>query len=66
MKGALGKGVVLLSENQIEELLDTMGIDSFDYYVDKLSSFILKTGAKVKNHYATIVKWWEEDRSVVR
>lgn len=66
MKGALGKGVVLLSEHQIEELLDTMGIDSFDYYVDKLSSFILKTGAKVKNHYATIVKWWEEDRSVVR
>lgn len=66
MKGVLGKGVVLLSEHQIEELLDTMGIDSFDYYVDKLSSFILKTGAKVKNHYATIVKWWEEDRSVVR
>ena len=66
MKGILGKGVVLLSENQIEELLEIMGLDSFDYYVDKLSSFILKTGAKVKNHYATIVKWWEEDRSVVR
>lgn len=66
MKGVLGKGVVLLSENQIEELLEIMGLDSFDYYVDKLSSFILKTGAKVKNHYATIVKWWEEDRSVVR
>ena len=66
MKGILGKGVVLLSENQIEELLEIMGLDCFDYYVDKLSSFILKTGAKVKNHYATIVKWWEEDRSVVR
>lgn len=66
MKGILGKGVVLLSENQIEELLEIMGIDCFDYYVDKLSSFILKTGAKVKNHYATIVKWWEEDRSIVR
>ena len=66
MKGILGKGVVLLSENQIEELLEIMGLDCFDYYVDKLSSFILKTGAKVKNHYATLVKWWEEDRSVVR
>ena len=66
MKGALGKGVVLLSENQIEELLDTMGIDCFDFYVDKLSNFILQKHAKVKNHYATIVKWWEEDRGIMR
>ena len=66
MKGALGKGVVLLSENQIEELLDTMGIDCFDFYVDKLSNFILQKHAKVKNHYATIVKWWEEDRGIIR
>ena len=65
MKGKLGKGVVLLTQEQVEQLLDKMGLDSFDYYVEKLADFILVKQAKVKNHYATIVKWWEEDRSVI-
>ena len=59
--GELGKGVVVLSPAQIGDLLDQMGIDAFNYYVDKLSSFIIKNGAKVKNHYETILKWWNED-----
>ena len=59
--GELGKGVVALSNEQISDLLDKMGIDAFDYYVDKLSSFIIKNDAKVKNHYETILKWWRED-----
>ena len=59
--GELGKDVVFLSEGQIEDLLDKMGIDTFDYYVDKLSCFIIKNNAKVKNHYETILKWWQED-----
>jgi len=29
--------------------------------VEKLADYILRTGAKVKNHCATILKWWEED-----
>lgn len=62
--GTLGKGVVLLSEAQIEDLLNQMGMDAFDYYVDKLSSFIIEKDAKVKNHYETIIKWWQEDRAV--
>ena len=57
----MGKGVVLLTEEQIGSLLDKMGVDAFDYYVDKLSCFIIKNGAKVKNHYETILKWWKED-----
>ena len=59
--GELGKGVVLLSDAQIADLLDMMGVDCFDYYVDKLSCFILKNDAKVKNHYETILKWWRQD-----
>lgn len=59
--GELGKGVVALSGEQVSDLLDKMGIDTFDYYVDKLSSFIIKNDAKVKNHYETILKWWRED-----
>lgn len=59
--GELGKGVVFLSDNQVESLLEKLGIDAFDYYVDKLSAFIIKNKAKVKDHYATILKWWQED-----
>lgn len=59
--GELGKGVVLLSNEQIEALLEKLGLDAFNYYVDKLSSFIIANDAKVKNHYETILKWWQED-----
>lgn len=59
--GELGKGVVFLSNEQVEDLLDKMNIDVFDHYVDKLSTFILNNGAYVKNHYETILKWWRED-----
>ena len=62
--GELGKNVVFLSEAQISDLLDRMGIDTFDYYVDKLSDFIIKNNAHVKNHYDTILKWWQEDGAI--
>ena len=62
--GDLGKNVVFMSEVQISDLLDKMDIETFDHYVDKLSSFIIKNGAKVKNHYETILKWWKEDAAV--
>lgn len=59
--GELGKGVVVLSDEQMEDLLDKMGVPVFDYYVDKLAAFIIKNDAKVMNHYETILKWWNED-----
>ena len=59
--GELGKNVVFLSSDQISDLLDKMGMETFDHYVDKLSMFIIKNGARVKNHYETILKWWQED-----
>ena len=62
--GNLGKNVVFLSEAQISDLLKKMDIDTFDHYVDKLSSFIIKNDAKVKNHYETILKWWQQDAAV--
>lgn len=61
MGGELGKGVVFLSEDQIADLLDRMDLETFNYYVDKLSSFIIDKNARVKNHYETILKWWRED-----
>ena len=62
--GELGKNVVFLSEGQISDLLDKMGLEAFDYYLDKLSTFIIKNGAHVKNHYETILRWWQEDGAI--
>lgn len=63
MNGELGKGVVALTEYQIDVLLQKLGVDMFDYYVSKLADFIIKNGATVKSHYNTILKWWTEDSS---
>ena len=62
--GELGKDVVFLSDEQISDLLDKLGIEAFDHYVEKLSHFIIKNDAHVKNHYETILKWWQEDAAV--
>jgi hypothetical protein len=62
--GNIGKGVVLLSDNQRDSLLDILGLDAFNHYVEKLAWFIIEKDAKVKNHYQTILKWAEEDKRV--
>ena len=62
--GSLGKGVVFLSEAQMADMLEKMGLETFDYYVDRLATYILNTGAKPKNHHATILKWWRQDSEV--
>ena len=64
--GELGKNVVFLSVEQISDLLDKMGIETFDYYTDKLSTFIINNGAHVRNHYETILKWWRQDGATER
>lgn len=64
MYGLLGQGVVMLSEREKDSLLDLLGLEDFDKYVRKLSGFILANNAKIKDHYATILKWWEEDKIV--
>ena len=63
--GELGKNVVFLSEAQTADLLDKMDLDTFDHYLDKLSNFIIKNNAHVKNHYETILKWWKEDSAIL-
>ena len=61
MNGELGKGVVVLSDGQVEALLDKMDVDMFDHYVSKLASYIIRNDAKIKSHYSTILKWWTQD-----
>ena len=64
MGGTLGKGVIRLSQAQSDSLLDTIGFDMYNHYVERLANFIINTGAEVHNHYETILKWWREDRKV--
>ena len=59
--GTLGKGVVLLSEKQRDLLLEELGFDAFNHYIEKLANFIIEKDAKVSNHFATIRKWAKED-----
>ena len=59
------KGNVMLSENQIADLLEKLGLEAFDYYVAKLSAYIAENG-NVKSHYATILKWYKQDSAVAR
>lgn len=62
--GSLGKGVVYLTDSQLHDLMDRLGLDAFNRYVDRLAMFIIDKKAHVKNHYETIIKWYEEDSQV--
>ena len=59
--GSLGRGVVLLTPEQDEYLLDKLGLDGYDHYISKLADFIIEKDAKVANHFKTILRWYEED-----
>lgn len=62
--GEIGRGVVYLSDRQFDSLLETLGLDAFNRYVDRLSSYIIEKNAYIANHYKTILKWYEEDSKV--
>ena len=59
--GGMGKNVVYLSDRQFENLLDQLGIDAFNRYIESLADFIIQKKAHVNNHYGTILKWYKED-----
>ena len=58
------RGNVMLSDKQIEDLLDKMGLEAFDHYIQRLGAFIEEKGNVVKNHYQTMLKWYTEDMGV--
>lgn len=64
LSGTLGRGVVYLTEEQDEMLLDKLGFDGYNKYIKKLADFIIDKDANVGNHYQTILKWYEEDTKV--
>jgi hypothetical protein len=62
--GSLGKGVVYLTDRQLGDLMDRLGLDAFNRYVDRLATFIIEKKAHIKCHYETILKWYKEDSEV--
>lgn len=60
--GKLGKGVVLLSEDQINDLLDKLSVDEFDHYVTVVADCILRGKRYKKTHYQAILDMAEQDR----
>lgn len=65
MGGTLGQGVLMLTDEQRDDLLDKLSLDEYDLYCKKLSDYIIAHPEKTfKSHYQTILKWVEEDRKV--
>lgn len=58
------KGNIILSENQVADLLNKMELEIFDEYIARLSNYINNNNITVQSHYATILKWYNEDRAV--
>jgi hypothetical protein len=63
--GELGKGVVFLSQEQMDDLLEKLSIEEFDYYVGVVADCILKGKQfKRKTHYQAILDMATQDRKV--
>ncbi len=65
LEGELGKGVVLLSQEQMDDLLDKLSLEEFDYYVGVVADCILKGKPfKRKTHYQAILDMALADRRI--
>lgn len=60
--GEIGQGVVKLTDEQFEDLLDRLGMEGFNDYVKRLADYILNNKAEIRSHYKTILKWYKEDQ----
>ena len=63
--GDLGKGVVLLSQEQMGDLLDKLSLDEFNHYVSVVADCILKGKRYTKKtHYQAILEMATKDRRI--
>lgn len=63
--GELGKGVVLLSQEQMDDLLDKLSLEEFDHYVGVVADCILNGKPfKRKTHYQAILDMAIADRRI--
>jgi len=54
-------GNVFLTDDELEALKAELPA-KWDYYIERLSSYIASSGKKYQNHAATIRRWAEDDR----
>ena len=67
LQGALGGGVVLLSEAQLEDLLERLSVEEFERYVGIVRDNELKgKHYRKKTHYDAILDMASHDRRMVR
>ena len=64
LHGNLGQGVVYLTDQQMDLLLEKLGLDGFNRYVERLADYIIKKDIHINNHYETILRWATEDSAV--
>ena len=65
LSGDLGKGVVFLSDEQMDDLLDKLSLEEFDYYVGVVADCILSGRPfKRKTHYQAILDMAAQDRRI--
>ena len=63
--GTLGKGVVMLSQEQMDNLLDVLSAEEFDHYVSVIAEKELKGHHyKRKTHYQAIMDMAKHDRKI--
>ena len=63
--GELGKGVVFLSQEQIDDLLDKLSLEEFDHYVSVVAECELNGKPfKRKTHYQAILDMSAQDRAI--
>ena len=62
LNGSLGKGVVFISDEQLEDLMDKLSIEEFDHYVEAVADCILSGKRYKKTHYQAILDMVAADR----
>lgn len=65
LQGSLGKGVVMLSDEQMSDLLDKLTVEEFDHYVSVVADCELEGRRfKKKTHYQAILDMAKKDRKL--
>jgi hypothetical protein len=63
--GSLGRGLVMLSDEQIGALLDMLSVEEFDHYVGIIADCEEKgQHFKKKTHYQAILDMAKKDRRI--
>lgn len=63
--GELGKGVVFMTDEQMDDLLNRLSVEEFEEYVSRLADYIISHPTwRSFSHYSTILQWVEDDRAL--